>query len=103
MSRIELDHWFINGNELSISLMRYYVSIEMVKDDENITFLLNISTGSGGEKIVLPFKEIEDAIVFTENIVRFSDNFDEIRRIYYDTLYDQKRYVKWRYDYGSKK
>ena len=103
MSRIGLNPWYINGNELSISLMNYYVSIEMVNDDGDISFLLNISTGAGGKNIVLPFKEIEDAIVFTENIVRFSDNFDEIKRIYYDTLYDQKRYFKWRFDYGSKK
>ena len=38
MSIMGLNHWFIGGNELSISLMRFYVRIEICQNDSFIYY-----------------------------------------------------------------
>lgn len=37
MSRIELNHWYIKDNELSISLMKFYTKIKILKNDQTFT------------------------------------------------------------------
>ena len=101
MNRIEFNHWFVNGNELSINFLQWHVTISLVNDEGKVSFVLKVSNEE--KEISLSFNEIEDAVVFTENIVRYSSNFEEMINIYYNTLYDQKRYRLWRHDYGSKK
>ena len=75
MSNFELNHWFINGNELSISLMRYYVSI-----DTEIMLLKVID--SNRKQIYLDFDSIEEAVTFTEAVIDKCLTYEEIKKAY---------------------
>jgi len=83
MNRIKLDHWYLDENQLSISLMNFYVSIEICLDFNNMLYYkLNIND-SKNNKLIIYFQTIEDAISFTEQIVANSLNLDEISNRYY--------------------
>ncbi len=91
MNMIKKDHWYINDNELAITLMRYYVSIMLVNDEGDISFKLTVAGGAGSKEMNLSFSNLEDAIVFTEDVISQCKSFDEIKKVYYDTLYDNKK------------
>lgn len=78
--RMNLNHWFIKNNELSISLMQFYVSILIYKKD-NICFILKVNNGNM-EDIYLYFDTLEDAVSFTENSIVNSNSFDDILNTY---------------------
>lgn len=82
MKRIELNHWFINNNRLSIGLMRYHVSIERLESDcyivEVIDSLRNVLT--------LSFISLEEAINFTESYINYAQSFEEINQFYLGNL-----------------
>ena len=40
--KIELNHWFIKENEISISLIRLFVNINIIKNNNSISFLLTV-------------------------------------------------------------
>ena len=63
--KIKLNHWFIDNNKLSISLMRFYVIISIYKND-NLCFILRVNNGNM-EDMYLYFNTLEEAIAFTEN------------------------------------
>lgn len=65
MDRISLNHWYLHGNELSISLMRFHVKINILKESQNLYFQLTIMDEDYKESII-NFNSIEDAISFTE-------------------------------------
>ena len=89
MVQINLDHWFIKNNELSISLIRYYVSIELVFSENDINALLMVTKGEGENRHYLSFLSLEDAIIFTEDVINKCNNIDEIINIYSEE-YSQK-------------
>ena len=91
MNMIKNNHWLIHENELAISLIRYYVSIRLIDEDEKNVFLLKVSTGMAEKEISLKFDSMEDAIVFTEDVIDKCSSLDEIKTVYYDTLYDKKK------------
>ena len=94
MNMIKLDHWYLHGNELAISLMRYYVSIKLINDDGNNIFILRVTTGMAEKEVPLMFDSLEDAIVFTEDVINKCATIDEIKQVYYDTLYDKEKVYK---------
>ena len=82
MSNFKLNHWFINGNELSISLMRYYVDINMNLDDySGICFILRV-IDSNRRQLLFNFDSIEKAVVFTETVIDKCLTFEEIKEAY---------------------
>lgn len=81
MSYIKIDHWYVRDNELSISLMRFHVSIDTVLENNDIIFKLTVNN-SNIEKLYLDFKSLESAINFTENIISVSNDYDEILEKY---------------------
>ncbi len=74
--KIKLNHWFIDNNKLSISLMRFYVIISIYKND-NLCFILRVNNGNM-EDMYLYFNTLEEAIAFTEEKIDNSRSFDEI-------------------------
>ena len=81
MARIELNHWFINNNELSISLIRFYISIKVLKSNQSIYCRLYIK-GNDDEDLILDFCTIEDALLFTEKVINKCCDLNEVLEKY---------------------
>ena len=77
MIRLELNHWFINNNSISISLMRYFVEISIDYNDVNLFYRLIIRDSNKNE-LVFNYYSLEDAIWFTENVINKCESFKEI-------------------------
>ncbi len=90
MEQIKLNHWYIHKNNLSISLMRFHVFIQILCMEENIHYLLQINDGQG-EKIVLSFPTLEEAISFTENEIVLAPSLVEIKKIYEETFQEKQK------------
>ncbi len=89
MKNIELNHWYIKDNELSISLMRHHVSIRILRNDKNIFYQLAV-IDSNRESLLLNFYTLEDAVRFTEdNISKCMDN-KEILKQYKELFYNEQ-------------
>ena len=67
MKKIEAKNWFINDNDLMVSLLHLYVKIKIKKDDD-LTFKL-IVIDQKMEELILDFQTLEDAIKFTEDVL----------------------------------
>ena len=83
MGRINLDHWFVKENELSISLMHFYVSISSCFNNNEIYYLVKvINNDSEIKEIQYGFNSLEEAIFFVENDVSICWTFDEVNTKY---------------------
>ena len=83
MSIMRLNHWFIGGNELSISLMRFYVRIEICQNDSFIYYRLEVYD-NGKPYLIFNFYSLEDAVSFTENEISKCETYDDILARYKD-------------------
>lgn len=81
MNRIELNHWSMKDNELSISLMRFYTKIKILKNDQTIYYQLFVK-GHGGKELTFNFYTIEDAISFAEQVINKSKDSSEVLKKY---------------------
>ena len=73
--------WFIKGNEISASLMHWYVSIDLSMNSNNRCIPLEIY--SDGQKLLkLSFKTFEEAVGFTNNVVDKAWELQEIKDSY---------------------
>ena len=73
--------WFIKGNEISASLMHWYVSIDLSMNSNNCCIPLEIY--SDGQKLLkLSFKTFEEAVGFTNNVVDKAWELQEIKDSY---------------------
>ena len=68
MNKINLNHWYINDNVLSISLLYYYVKITIYKNDDFIFYKLEVINNIKTE-LTFNFYSLEDAIIFTEETI----------------------------------
>ena len=82
MNRIELNHWFIDNNSLSISLMNFCVKINHHIISNNTCFVMQVIHEQ--DNIFLYFNSLEEAIKFTENIVINCTNMDEVLNKYHE-------------------
>ena len=91
---IKLNHWYVNNNTMSISLMKYYASINMVLLNNKVCFVLEIINDER-KSIYLSFKSLEDAISFTEDVVsNYSYTLDDIVDEYKRNYSDIKKKIK---------
>ena len=74
MGKINLDNWYVKDNVLSISLMRFYVYID-VKSDNNIKLKV---TDENQNELNFDFEYLDEAIFFTEYVVNGYKNKEEI-------------------------
>lgn len=84
MKRLELNHWFSKDNNLNISLMRFYVEINI----EDNLFKMKIYD-SNQDKVLLNFNTLEESISFTEDIINKCHTTQEIIDKY-NELYKEK-------------
>lgn len=92
MAKIKLNQWFIKDNNLSISLMRYYVIICPIVSGSNLSYVLNVIDDENNK--TLYFNTLEDAIRFTEDIISNSFNFETIINQYNEFLMKPKKLKK---------
>ena len=81
MKKIKRNHWYINDNHMSISLLRFYVDIEITTNDIFIILQMTV-IDEGQKKLVLDFYTLEDAIYFTEDIITCGSTLEEITSMY---------------------
>lgn len=93
MTRINLNHWFVKDNNLSISLMRFHVEIKTKKSQNNIYYSLKV-INSNREEQTLDFYTLEEAIAFTETIINKSENINEIINEYQKQNEEKEEYAK---------
>ncbi|MBQ4032182.1 MAG: hypothetical protein II625_10545 [Bacilli bacterium] len=71
--------WFIKDNEISASLMHWYVSIDLSMNNRCIP----LEIYSDGQKLLrLSFKTLEEAISFTNNVLNKAWDVQEIKNSY---------------------
>ena len=87
--KLELNHWYIKQNEMSIMLLRFYVIIKIL-NNENTIYYQTIVGGEDSEEI-FEYNMLEDAIYFTEKIVATSNSMKEILDRYRE---NEKRLVR---------
>ena len=77
MKKIELNHWFVEDNELKISLMRYFIKISICQNNESIFYRLEVIKKSK-TSLIFNFYSLSDAIRFTEETVKKCTKTSEI-------------------------
>ena len=77
MTRVSLNHWYVNGNKLEISLMWFFVSIDV---DSNGCLLTVVEDGVNKNRF--RFTSLEDAIDFTEEFIASCKDIDMIKETY---------------------
>lgn len=102
MNTLDLNHWFIEKNEMSISLVKFYVKITILHDNQNVYYQLYIK-GDYDKELLFNFYTIEDAIRFTEQVVSKCDNTLEVINNYnlmfnngeFENPYSKKKIKKY--------
>ena len=81
MKKIQLNHWWVDNNKLSISLLRYYVDIHTTYKDSSLSYLLRV-INNNQEQLIFSFSTLEEAITFTEDTINECKEFQEITEFY---------------------
>lgn len=100
MESIQLNHWYVGDNHLSISLMDYHASI-IISQKNNIICYQVIITDSNQKEIKLDFNTLEESVSFVENVVAHSRKDDNIIENYKNRN-KQKTYRKNQYETRKK-
>ena len=88
MINISNNNWFIDGNKLCISLMNYYVLID-ISDEDYLLYNLSVIK-DGKELLTFIFYTLEEAVDFTENVIKNSKCEEEILNAYLMILRERK-------------
>ena len=91
-----LNHWFINGNIIGISLMKYYVDIELVSENDKVMAKLRLNDDNM-KVLVFIFRSLEDAITFAEDVINKDCyvTIDDIKKSYLE--YNESGKIKKKY------
>jgi hypothetical protein len=81
MGKINLDHWFVKDNNISISLMNFFVSINFSSEDNELAAQLTVNN-SEMEKLSFTFYSLENAIEFTENVISKCNSLEDISKAF---------------------
>ena len=81
MGRMKLNHWFVDKNDLNISLMRFFIKIKRIINNKADYSILEVIDGNR-ESDIFGFPSIEEAVSFTENEIVESKNLLEIQEKY---------------------
>ncbi|MBR3161619.1 MAG: hypothetical protein IKF19_04740 [Bacilli bacterium] len=83
MEKIDLNHWFIGDNSLSISFSNFWVDIE-VRSINGIVYAQLKLLDSDMQTFAFDFVTLEAAVNFTENVINKYRNFQKVTVIYED-------------------
>ncbi|MEE3343690.1 MAG: hypothetical protein VZS44_06350 [Bacilli bacterium] len=81
MGKIDLKQWFVDGNSLSISLLNYWVDIN-IKNDGNGIYIQMEVMDNNMQKYVFKFKTLGEAVDFTDNVIKRYKSMQKISIIY---------------------
>lgn len=88
MSRINLNCWYIKDSKLEVTLELYQVSITPITIDGKITSVLKVvDTNMNSSRY--KFDNIEDAMIFTEDVIKSCVGLEEIEEGY--NLYKESK------------
>ncbi len=65
MKKIELNHWFINENDMSISLIRVFASIKILTKNNKLCFRVTL-VDEKNNSFIFDFDCLEEAVTFVE-------------------------------------
>lgn len=93
-----LNHWFINGNIMGISLMKYYVDIELVSKNDKVMAKLRLND-ENMKRLVFMFESLEEAVTFAEDVINKDcyvsiDDIKESYLEYSESVKIKKKYLK---------
>ncbi len=88
-TRMNLNHWFTSSNKLTVSLWKFYGSIEIVYDGEMVYFPVSIYD-DGKEVLRFNFYALNDAISFVEGINKILTKQEVIE--YYQKQFAEKEF-----------
>ena len=86
MRRMDLNHWFIDDDELSIALMRWHVTIKPRNYDVELIIHYDSQIVS-----TLRFKNYEEAVAFTEQVINKYYELEEIETAYHEMYKDKPK------------
>lgn len=92
MWRIKRNNWTVFDNQLDVSMMNFYVRINLYSEDEDIKCKLEVYYNSL-KRLELSFPTLEESIGFTENVITNCESVDEIKDKYQE-LYNDKNNQK---------
>ena len=92
MEIIKKTNWFVDENELKISTMNYYVSVNIKKNNKRLYFPVKV-INSNHDELLMNLYSLEDVISFVENGISKSKNFDEIIE-YYESYFKRDKMLK---------
>ena len=90
MGRMNLNHWFTGDDNLSISLMRFFVRIKILKNSKNVFYQMTV-IDSEKKELVFNFYSLEDAVSFTENTINHCHDYKEVVDQYVE-MFDQDKF-----------
>ena len=90
MASIKSDHWYIDGNNLNISLMNFYAEVIMVPKDNKVSFLVK-TVDSNMADTYFPFDTLENAISFTEEVIARQRTNEEVLDYYLNNIEDNSK------------
>ena len=93
MRRVELDHWFIDRNELNISLMNFHVGISPLIIEDHVYYKVRIVDSNRKDSIYI-FENLEKSVEFTEEIVNKVFSLEEVGELYKDSFSKNKKLIK---------
>lgn len=85
MKSIQFNHWYIKDNELSISLMNFYVRIQIFSRKPSLFYLLTVYN-SDKEEVILSFPTLEEAVSFTEGKISSFFTLEEVEHAYVEAF-----------------
>ncbi|MBQ3307300.1 MAG: hypothetical protein IJG68_03800 [Bacilli bacterium] len=89
MKKIKKDHWYIKENELSISLLKFHVTIDVLKNDDYIFYHVTV-VDENRKELKYNFYTLEDVFYFVENVVDKCWSREEIIDSYNNLLLEGK-------------
>ena len=94
-----LNHWFIDNNKIGISLMRFYIDIEILIEDGELCYKLQIFDDN---KVALTFifETFENVMTFVEDVVNKNSSITllDIKKTYDEEYGKSKIIIKNRYN-----
>ena len=94
-----LSHWSIDQNSLDIALMKYYISVKILIEDNTLCYKLQVFSDNEIAANFI-FNSLEEAITFTEDVINkdYSVTLDDIKKNYDDHFGKTKIMLKNRYN-----
>ena len=92
MGRIKLGNWYVKENSLSILFMRFYVWIYPLVSGNKLSYAANIMDDDNNR--TLYFDDLDDAVAFTERVIKNANSIEEIMNEYKTIIDKPKEYRK---------